>query len=333
MPSVPRRGRSSLAAIALVGIALAGCSSGSDEPSAQPTTTTSTTLASTTTTTAAPLPSAQQAEPSLPAPVQESAAAVTTTRLYVAGGFDANRESVANVSVFDGTSWGSAPSLPLALNHPSAAAIGDDVYVAGGFNNGTATNRTFVLHEGAAAWEELPPLNVARGAAALVLVADALYVMGGNAGSTQIADVERFDPSAQTWTVVTHLPYPRNHLAGYFDDGRACAAGGREPATSGAVDCLDPATLAWTTEILPTPTSGAAAAIVRGTLAVAGGEPSGETSIETNVQLFDAAGWTTQPMLVPRHGTGFALFHGRLWMCGGGTEPGYAATDACTSFG
>ena len=204
---------------------------------------------------------------------------MTSNGLYVAGGFDSSRNSVADVSVFDGSAWVAAPSLPMALNHPAAAAIGDDVYVAGGFNNGTASSRAFVLTVGASSWTELPALNVARGAAALVNVDGALYLMGGNVGTTQIADVERFDPATQTWSVITQLPNPRNHLAGYVDDGHACAAGGREPETSGAIDCLDPATLTWSSDVLPTPTSGAAAAVLRGSLLVAGGEPSGETSI------------------------------------------------------
>jgi hypothetical protein len=207
------------------------------------------------------------------------------------------------------------------------------VYVAGGFNNGTATDRSFVLHGGASSWTALPVLHDARGAAALVNAAGTLYVIGGNAGAAQIADVERYDPTAKTWTVVTQVPHPRNHLAGYVDAGRVCAGGGREPQTSAAIDCLDPATLAWTNATLPIATSGAAAAVVDGVLVVAGGEPSGETSIVPDVQQLEAPGWTNQPMLVPRHGTGYALLDGRLWMCGGGTAPGYAATDTCTSIG
>ena len=322
-----------VAIVLTIGATLAGCGGSADERA--DTTSTIATVASTTTvpTTAAPGPLVQRSEPPLPAPVQESAAAVTPTALYVVGGFDSNRQSVATVSIYNGTSWSNGPTLPMALNHPAAAAVGSDVYIAGGFNSGTATDRTFVLHDGASSWTELPALHDARGAATLVNAAGTLYVMGGNAGAAQIADVERYDPAAETWTVVTQMPHPRNHLAGYVDAGRVCAAGGREPQTSAAIDCLDPATQAWTSAALPIATSGAAAGIVDGVLVVAGGEPSGETSIVPDVQQLRGSGWTNQPMLVPRHGTGFALLDGRLWMCGGGTAPGYAATDTCTSIG
>ena len=130
------------------------------------------------------------------------------------------------------------------------------------------------------------------------------------------------------------LPRARNHLAGYIDAGRPCVAGGREPDTSTAVDCLDIATGMWMPgPTLPQATSGALAAMIGAVLVVAGGEPAGETSLVTTVQEWRDGQWNTEPMLVPRHGTGYALFNGRLWACGGATAPGVHATAACTSFG
>jgi hypothetical protein len=84
---------------------------------------------------------------------------------------------------------------------------------------------------------------------------------------------------------------------------------------------------------LPVPTSGAAATFTRGVTLVAGGEPSGETSITDVVQRFASNRWTTEPMLVPRHGTAFAVYRARLWMCGGATAPGFHAVANCTSLG
>ena len=128
------------------------------------------------------------------------------------------------------------------------------------------------------------------------------------------------------------MPHPRNHVAGYVDGTLACVAGGREPATSGAVDCFDPTTGTWTSQVpLATPTSGAAATVLAGVTLVAGGEPSNETSIYGSVQELRGGVWSAVPMLVPRHGTGFVIYHGRFWMCGGATSPGFAAVADCTS--
>jgi non-specific serine/threonine protein kinase len=272
-------------------------------------------------------------EPALPTAVQETAAAATSDRLFVVGGYDAKGTSTATVFVFDGTAWTTGPALPIAVNHPGAASVNGTVYEAGGFAGSGATARAFALDAGAPAWREIAPMHHARGALALLAVAGKLYAIGGRSGSTQIAPTEVYDPSADRWTDVADLPRARNHVAGYVDGARACVAGGREPDTSSAINCFDTATGTWAPgPALKQPTSGALAALVGGALIVAGGEPSGETSLVTVVQEW-RNGWTTEPMLVPRHGTGYAAFQGRVWACGGATAPGVHATAACTSFG
>ncbi len=266
--------------------------------------------------------------------IQEAGAASTGDRLFVAGGYDVQRNSSAAVFVFDGSTWQRGPSLPIAVNHPGVAAIGSDVYVAGGFTPGGATNRAFVLAAGNGTWRELTPMHNARGALSLVARDGRLYAIGGREASAQIAPTERYDPGAGTWSVTGAMPAPRNHLAGYLDGALVCVAGGRTPDTSGAIDCLDPSSDTWTRRAtLPTGTSGAAAVVLSGVTFVAGGEPAGETSIVGVVQELRGGTWSTAPMLVPRHGTAFAVYRGRLWMCGGATAPGFQAVDACTSLG
>src|SRR6266581_8343069 len=65
----------------------------------------------------------QRVEKSLPAPVEETAAAAAGGRLYVMGGFNAAGASLNTVYVFDGTTWSLGPRLPLPLDHPSAATL------------------------------------------------------------------------------------------------------------------------------------------------------------------------------------------------------------------
>lgn len=289
------------------------------------------TTAVTPTSVAATVPS-QRAEASLPIAIQETAAAATPSRLYVAGGYDTARNSSSAVFVFDGSTWSNGPALPIVVNHPAAASVGDDVYVAGGFMAGPATNRVFVLSRGAATWRELAPMRRPRGALALLSIGRRLYAIGGLDGSTQVAVPEVYDLAKGTWSDLPAMPHPRNHVGGYVDGARACVAGGREPATNATIDCLDTTTLTWGPPIaMPTATSGAAAAVLNGLTVVAGGEPSNETSIYGGVQELRAGAWTTQPMITPRHGTGFAIFQQRLWMCGGATAPGFHAVSTCTS--
>ena len=352
-PTRPRAGTRRLAAlVVIIGFVVAGCAGGGDHGSspgaatpvpsttgAGPATTTSSAASTSATTAPATAPTTpggkpQQFEPALPIAIQEAAAASVGNLLYVVGGYDSSRNSSATVFVFDGTSWHRGPPLPIAVNHPGAAAIGGDVYVAGGFTPGGATNRVFVLTAGNANWRELAPMHQPRGALALISLGGRLYAIGGRDGSVQIGATEAYDPTVATWSALTPMPSPRNHVGGYVDGALACVAGGRTPATSAAVDCLDPATSTWQRRAtLPTSTSGAAAGVINGVTIVAGGEPADETHLVGVVQTLRQGVWAASAMLIPRHGAAFALYRGRLWACGGATTPGFHATNSCTSLG
>lgn len=276
----------------------------------------------------------QRLEVSLPAKVQETAAAATSDRLFVIAGYDSNGRNTANVFEFDGSSWSEGPSLPVALNHPAAAAINGAIFVAGGFAAPGATARAFELDDPHGLWREIAPMHHARAASVLMALGGQLYAIGGRVGSTQVAIAERYDPGSREWTDLAPLPHARNHLSGYVEDGRICVTGGREPATSARTDCLDPVNDIWSVApSLPVATSGAAAGVAAGVLTVAGGESANETSLVPTVAERGDGVWSLVAMLAPRHGTAYALFHDRLWMCGGATAPGVRASSTCTSIG
>ncbi len=328
------------ATVCLVLFALTACSQSTPKHVAQPRTTTiaSTAVpkgASTTPTSAVSGgPITQRVEASLPVALQEGGAAVVGNDFYEVAGYDVNENSTSYVFRFDGSVWHTAPSLPIALNHPGVAAIGTDLYVAGGFTPNGASARVFVLHAGSSTWQEVAPLRRARGALVLVALDGRLYAFGGRDRSVEIAIPERYEPTTNTWTDLPPMPDPRNHGAGYLDGANACIAGGRIPATTAAIDCVNAESSAWTRVAqLPVATSGASAALFGGRLLVAGGEPSTETHLIDVVQVQQNGAWTTQPMLVPRHGTAYALYNGRLWQCGGASAPGFHAVATCTSTG
>src|ERR1700738_4600595 len=90
----------------------------------------------------------QRMKASLPAPVEETGAAVARGKLYVMGGFDAAGRSLATVYVFDGTAWQTGPGLPLGVDHPSAASLDGNVYLSGGHSFGR-TSAQLVRFDGA----------------------------------------------------------------------------------------------------------------------------------------------------------------------------------------
>ncbi|TMF26512.1 MAG: hypothetical protein E6I36_00930 [Chloroflexi bacterium] len=317
-----------LAAAALL---LAACSSGAPaqrSPSPLPS------LAS-----ASPFPSPspealQRMEPSLPAAVEEAAAAAAGGKLYVMGGFNAAGQSLSTVYVFDGTTWSTGPRLPLAVDHPSAATLDDHVYIAGGHSNGRDTPRVFRLDGDS--WTEVAPMHYARGGHALVSAVGRLYAIGGNTASGNVGPTESYNPATNGWNVLADLPSPRNHLAGFSVDDVACVAGGRSPNTT-RVDCLLLVTGVWSRPIsdVPSPTSGGGAvAFPNGDVIAAGGEDAGESRIIDQLVYLRGASWVSAgTMLSPRHGFQLAIFNGRAWACGGGSAAGLHPVATCTSLG
>jgi hypothetical protein len=277
---------------------------------------------------------AQRQEPSLPSPIEETAAAVEGGKLYVMGGFNAAGASLDSVYTFDGSAWSSGPRLPLPLDHPSAATVEDHLYIAGGHSNGRDSARLFRLDSDH--WTELAPMHFARGGHALIAAAGQLFAVGGNTVRGEVAAVESFDLTSNEWTLRPALPSPRNHVAGFVVGGSICVAGGRYPTTV-RVDCLDVAQSVWSRlPDLPRATSGGGAVTFLGGAAVVlGGQNAGETAIVDQFTHFTpGAGWSTgETMLVPRHGFELAVYGGRAWACGGGVAPGLHPVATCTSVG
>lgn len=279
-----------------------------------------------------PAPVAEQREePSLPLPIEETAAAAVDEKLYVMGGFNASGVSLDGVYLFDGTAWYAGPRLPLALDHASAATLDGHLYVAGGHSNGRDSARVFRLD--ADHWTEISSMHYARGGHALIAEQGRLYAIGGNTATANVAPVEAYDPQSGAWTVVASLPAPRNHVAGFTQGTRACVAGGRFPTTS-RVDCLDVTTDTWSRlPDLPRATSGGGAtSFLGGAVVVTGGQNAGETAIVDQLTRYEGSGWSAaEAMLVPRHGFELVLFEGRAWACGGGIQPGLHPVATCTS--
>jgi len=318
-----------VAAAILVLSACAGQTSARPSPSPSPSPSTSLSPA----TSASPQPP-QRAEPSLPAAVEETAAAAAGGRLYVMGGFNAAGQSLRSVYVFDRSSWSGGPSLPLPLDHPSAATLDDHVYIAGGHSNGRDSARVFRLDGDR--WTEVAPMHFARGGHALVAAGGRLYAIGGNTAAGNVSPTEEYDPQTNAWSVRSALPHPRNHVAGFGGGGEVCGVGGRSPNTS-RVDCMFVSSGEWVQNIadVPAPTSGGGAvAFPDGDVIAAGGEDAAESRIIDQLVYLRGQSWVSAGrMLSPRHGFQLAIFDGRAWACGGGSAAGLHPVATCTSLG
>ena len=318
----------------MAAVAVASCSGSTvASPSESPASTPSVEQSSSPSPSASPQPF-QRREASLPAPVEETAAAAAGGRLYVMGGLNAAGQSLNTVYVFDGVRWAAGPTLPLPLDHASAAALDDRVYIAGGHSNGSDSARLFRLDGDR--WTALASLRYARGGHTLLALDGKLYAIGGNTSRLNVPQLETYDPAANSWSVVASLPQPRNHVLGFVLGAAVCAAGGRSPTTS-RVDCYDTRQgLMARQPNVPFATSGGGA-ITFGDLdtIVLGGQDAAETRIVDAIALGSGGTWKLSPerMLMPRHGFELAIFNGRAWACGGGSAPGLHPVATCTSLG
>src|SRR2546421_49991 len=128
---------------------------------------------------------AQRMEASLPAAVEETAAAVAGGRLYAIGGFNARAE-VAAVEAYDpgANAWTVVSSLPVPRNHLSGFVQGTMACVAGGRSPTTARVDCYDTITGA--WSRLADLpQAASGGGAISFIGGGGLVMGGpDAGET-----------------------------------------------------------------------------------------------------------------------------------------------------
>jgi hypothetical protein len=278
----------------------------------------------------------EKLEKPMPEARQEHAAGTFGSRLYVVGGFDATGLDSDSVFVYYSGAWHGGPRFPAPVDHPSAASVAGRLFVAGGFSNGRATNAVYSLTTDAQVWQPVAPLHHARGALALVAVGDRLYAIGGNTEKgDNVAISEVYDPVTSSWADLPKpMPGPRNHLAGFAHQGKACVAGGRTPDTT-RVDCYDPTTDTWGgLPDLPKATSGAGAAALGDSVVVAGGELTRDSQVISQLAWFHQGSWELMSMSLPRHGVQLGVLDGRAWVCGGGSAPGKPhATTTCTSIG
>jgi N-acetylneuraminic acid mutarotase len=231
--------------------------------------------------------------------------------------------------------------MPAARHHTNLAAVGGKLVVAGS-NDGlffTARGETWIYDPQTDAWTEgaSMPSGTERGAAAVGVIGEQMFIAGGLRGGDAVGDVSAYDPSADAWEALPALPEALDHLVGGVIDGVFYVVGGRKGGTGShlpRVDAYDPAGGIWTPRSpMPTSRGGAAAGVVNGLLIVVGGEgnPDADSGVFDDAEAYDPVTdtWTTLPaMTTPRHGTGAAGLDGVLYVPGGADQELFGAVAA-----
>jgi N-acetylneuraminic acid mutarotase len=274
-------------------------------------------------------------------PRQETGVAALDGKIYVVGGFNGAGVVVATVEAYDPAlrTWSTVAPFPRVLHHANTAAVAGKLYVVGALADGTfrAIGDVYVYDPASNTWSMKTPLPLGqeRGAGGVAVIGTKIYVAGGFRNGNGVADFSSYDTASDMHASLPPLAQASDHLVGGAVNGIVYAIGGRFGGITGLlgrVVAFDPATNSWSEKApMITPRGGAAAAVVRDRIVVAGGEgnaavPSGVFS-QVEVFVPGTNSWYSLPnMRTPRHGTGGASIGNTFYVPGGAAVQAFGAS-------
>jgi N-acetylneuraminic acid mutarotase len=216
-------------------------------------------------------------EANLPIAVDHAAAASANRRMYVVGGYGADRQPQRRVFVLDGGFWRELAPMPDARAAAAAAIANGRLYVLGGRNARRALARdAFVLTLATGRWERIPG-PAPREHLAAASSRGRVYALGGRAAGidTNTARFEVYDPRTRIWRRLAPLPGARGGTGAAAIAGRIVSVGGEQPAgTIRTVYSYDTSTGRWSRlPDLPTPRHGLGVVEANGRVWVLAGGP------------------------------------------------------------
>lgn len=263
----------------------------------------------------------------------EFALAESNGRLYLLGGYPANRQTARTVQVYHiaSSSWQLGPPLPEPNNHGMAAGVNGRIYLIGGQTMADAptyVDTVYELDPARGTWVEKARMPTARSSGVAVVHGGKIYVAGGR--PPRGSDFAVYDPGSDSWQVLPALPTQRNHITGAAISGRIHVVGGRQgdglsPLMTTVHEVFDPLSWSWTTAApMLRARSGMNGVVARGCFHVWGGE--GPAGMFPDHDAYDPRTdqWIRlRDMPIPVHGVyGSAFVNGLIWAAGGGTSIG-----------
>lgn len=219
-------------------------------------------------------------------------------------------------------------------SEPTAVVQGGSMYVLGGRRADVlaAVERYAVKAD---SWTSMPDMPTPRAGLAAAVVGRAMYAIGGRTQpggpcsqgpGGQLATVERFDLTTETWTTVASLPNARSDLAAAALGGKVYVFGGCRVTREGIrfldrVDVYDPSTDSWSTTPSDLPTARAAmysVATRAGSVHVIGGW-AGRGPLGVH-EVYSPALDAYEPaaaLLTPRAEMGVVSARGKVYAVGG----------------
>jgi N-acetylneuraminic acid mutarotase len=264
-------------------------------------------------------------------------------RVLVAGGFDANSNSLETAELYDpgADTWTTLAPMTVPRALPTVnTLVGGRVLVTGGFNVPESDPyakylaSAEVYDPNANTWTAVPSMSVPRvGHTATLLPNGQVLVVSGCNYAYCDPSVQIFDPASASWLAAPSLDVARiEPTATALADGRVIVAGGDNPTIPPltSTEIYDPVANSWS----PGPASqvgrraALSAMLPNGRVLVVGGYSNSDSSftVFSSAEIYDPAtgGWSLTPdMGAARYVfAATALADGRVLVTGGfdGTE-------------
>ncbi len=177
-----------------------------------------------------------------------------------------------------------------------------------------------VIDIGGNSWASAAAMPTARGSSGFCVLAEKIYVIGGQVGvpniMTGIAEV--YDPSNDTWTSKAAMPTARRGVAAATVGGKIYVMGGFTGSYLATTEEYDPSTNTWSTKAsMPTAREGAAVAVVNNLIYVIGGNNGASDFGITEVYDPATNTWATKASMSQRNGPAAAVIADKIYVMGG----------------
>jgi hypothetical protein len=197
--------------------------------------------------------------PPLPEPLNHAMLVTYHDQLVVIGGFhgrghDLLAETSARMLLLDNKTgkWVDGPPLGHPRGAGGAAVVGDKIVVVGGRTGNPEQLVTQTEVYDGTSWRDAPDIPVPGDHLAVTADSSYLYAVGGRkfSASSNSDAVQRYDPQASRWTILTPTPQPVGGAGVTVVRGQLIVVGGEKPTSvSTTVQAYDLAApnATWTT--------------------------------------------------------------------------------------
>ena len=268
----------------------------------------------------------------LPVPVQHAMAVTWQDTPVVLGGWrtDGANPKVATDRVWRivNSRWTDLPPLLQPRAAAAAAVVADRIIVTGGVGADGKLLNTTEIFDGTS-WKLAAPIPTPRQMSGVESDGKLVYVLGGSNGTSDLAAVEAYDPTSDTWTTLPEIPGRRSDLGVAFADGRLVVVGGLSAGqVLKSVVAFDLASHSWNgLPDLATARHGMAVAGVGKTVyAIGGSTGAGDDQVTSTAEALKLAPRKPQPAPewrslpdapTARLMTAWTVLGDEIWVAGG----------------